>query len=81
MAQMTVRQIDDDRYDRLRTIARLKGVSAESLARDAIHNAAELTVEDKLSLVREMRAWSREAQIVGMPQTPGLELIREARDE
>jgi plasmid stability protein len=78
---MTVRQIDDDRYDRLRTKARLRGVSAESLARDAIHEAAALTTEEKLSLVAEMQEWSVRARVAGTPQTLGIDLIREARDE
>lgn len=81
MAQMTVRQIDDTRYELLRTRARLRGVSAEALAREAIHQAAQLTVEEKLEVVREMQEWSRRAQIPGAPQTLGVDLIREARDE
>ncbi|WP_353204781.1 hypothetical protein [Sphingomonas sp.] len=81
MAQMTVRQIDDARYEQLRTRARLRGVSAEALAREAIHQAAQLSVEEKLEIVREMQDWSRRAQIPGAPQTPGVDLIREGRDE
>lgn len=81
MAQMTVRQIDDARYEQLRTRARLRGMSAEALAREAIHQAAELTVEEKLQIVREMHAHFAAAQVPGMPQTPGLDLIREGRDE
>jgi len=81
MAQMTVRQIDDTRYEQLRTRARLRGVSAEALAREAIHQAAQLTVEEKLEIVREMQEWSRRAQIPGARQTLGIDLIREGRDE
>lgn len=81
MAQMTVRQIDDARYEQLRTRARLRGVSAEALAREAIHQAAQLTVAEKLEIVREMQDWSRRAQIPGAPQTLGVDLIREGRDE
>lgn len=78
---MTVRQIDDARYEQLRTRAKLRGVSAEALAREAIHQAAQLTVEEKLQIVREMQEWSRRAQIPGAPQTLGIDLIREGRDE
>jgi plasmid stability protein len=81
MAQMTVRQIDDQRYEQLKARAKLRGTSAEALAREAIHDAAPLTVEEKLAIVREMRAWSRTAQIPGMPQSLGVDLIREGREE
>lgn len=81
MAQMTVRQIDDARYEQLRTRARLRGVSAEALAREAIHQAAQLTVEEKLQIVREMHAHFEAARIPGAPQTAGIDLIREGRDE
>lgn len=81
MAQMTVRQIDDARYEQLRTRARLRGMSAEALAREAIHQAAQLSVDEKLQIVREMQEWSRRAQIPGAPQTLGIDLIREGRDE
>lgn len=53
MAQMTVRQIDDARYEQLRRRAKLLGVSAEALAREAIHSAAKLTAEEKLQIVAE----------------------------
>lgn len=81
MAQMTVRQIDDARYEQLRTRARLRGMSAEALAREAIHQAAQLSVDEKLQMVREMQEWCRRAQIPGAPQTLGIDLIREGRDE
>lgn len=81
MAQMTVRQIDDARYEQLRARAKLRGVSTEALARDAIHQAAQLTVEEKLEVVREMQAHFAAARIPGVAQTPSLDLIREGRDE
>jgi plasmid stability protein len=81
MASMTVRKIDDARYEQLQARAKLRGVSAESLAREAIHDASELTVEEKLRIVHEMQEWSRKAMIPGVKQTPSLDLIREARDE
>ena len=81
MAQMTVRQIDDRRYAQLRTRAKLRGVSAEALAREAIHQAAQLTVEEKLEIVREAQAHFEAARVPGAPQTLGVDLIREAREE
>lgn len=80
MAQMTVRQIDDSRYEKLRQRARLRGVSAEALAREAIHDAAELNADEKRALVREMLAAGERAKVPGVKQTPGWELIREDRD-
>ncbi len=80
MAQMTVRQIDDKRYEQLRVRAKLRGLSAEALAREAIHDAAQLTDDEKLELVKAMQAWSIAARVPGAPQTPGIELIREDRD-
>jgi plasmid stability protein len=80
MAQMTVRQIDEQRYEQLRTRARMRGVSAELLAREAIHDAAQLTVDEKRALVREMQAKGEQAKVPGVEQTPGWVLIREDRD-
>ena len=77
---MTVRQIDEARYEQLRTRARLRGVSAESLAREAIHQAAQLSAEEKQSLVKEMWAKFDTARTPGAVQTPGWVLIREDRD-
>lgn len=80
MAQMTVRQIDEGRYAASKTRARLRGVSVEALARDAIHGAGQLSTEEKLALFDEMQEWSRQAMVPGVRQTPGWVLIREDRD-
>lgn len=80
MAQMSIRQIDDDAFLRLKARAKAERTSAEALARDAIHKAAQVMIDDKLEIVREMQEWSRKAMAPGIPQTSGLELIREARD-
>jgi hypothetical protein len=50
------------------------------LAREAIHKAAELTVEEKLALVRKMQEAGERAKLPGAEQTPGWILIREDRD-
>lgn len=80
MGQMLVRQLDDAALRRLKVRARERKVSVEALAREAIHKAAELTVEEKLALVRGMQEWSERARLQGAPQTLGEDLIREDRD-
>ncbi|MFZ5794394.1 MAG: hypothetical protein ACRCS5_15790 [Sphingomonas sp.] len=81
MAQILVRQIDDATITRLETLARERKTSVESAAREAIHQPAQLTVAEKLEIVRKMQEWSRRAQVPGVPQTPGIDLIREGRGE
>ena len=80
MGQMLVRQLDDAAIARLKIRAREKNVSVEALAREAIHKAAELSVEEKSALVRKMQEAGERAKIAGAPQTPGWVLIREDRD-
>jgi plasmid stability protein len=80
MGQLLVRQLDDAAIERLKVRARERKTSVEALAREAIHKAAELTVEEKLALVRRMQEWSRRVMVPGVPQTPGVDLIRESRD-
>ena len=80
MGQILVRQLDDAAIERLKIRAREKNTSVEALAREAIHRAAELSLEEKLALVRKSHQWSRRARIPGAPQTLGTELIREDRD-
>lgn len=80
MGQMLVRQLDDAAVERLKIRARERKISVEALAREAIHKAAELNVEEKLALVRRSHEWSRRARVAGTKQTPGLDLIREDRD-
>jgi antitoxin FitA len=80
MAQILVRQLDDAAIERLKVRAREKNMSVEALARDAIHKAAELSVDEKSALVRRMQADGERAKVPGMTQTPGWVLIREDRD-
>jgi plasmid stability protein len=80
MGQMLVRQLDDAAIERLKVRARERNTSVEALAREAIHKAAELGVEEKLALIRHSHEWSRKARIAGAPQTLGVDLIREDRD-
>jgi plasmid stability protein len=80
MGQMVVRQLDDAKLERLKQRAKLQKTSAEALAREAIHKAAELTVAEKLALVRKMQEAGERAKVQGVQQTPGWVLIREDRD-
>lgn len=80
MGQILVRQLDDAAIDRLKVRARERRTSVEALAREAIHRAAELGVDEKLAIFRRMQKWSVEARVPGAPQTLGVDLIREDRD-
>lgn len=80
MAQILVRQLDDAAVERLKARAREKNTSVEALAREAIHKAAELSIEEKLKLIGEMQEWGRQARISGAKRTLGVDLIREDRD-
>lgn len=80
MGQILVRQLDDAAIERLKRRARERNMSVEALAREAIHKAAELSLEEKLALVRASHEWSRSARVPGAPQTLGVDLIREDRD-
>jgi plasmid stability protein len=80
MGQILVRQLDDAAIERLKRRARERNTSVEALAREAIQKAAELSVEEKLELVRKSQEWSRRARIPGAPRTLGVDLIREDRD-
>jgi len=77
---MLVRQLDDAAVERLKARARAGKTSVEALAREAIHKAAQLTVEEKLELVRKMQDAGERAKVPGAEQTPGWLLIREDRD-
>jgi hypothetical protein len=77
---MLVRQLDDDAIERLKVRARERKTSVEALAREAIHKAAELTVDEKMALIRRSQEWSRRARVPGARQSFGTDLIREDRD-
>lgn len=80
MGQLLVRQLDEVTIERLKARARERKTSVEALAREAIRQAAETTVEEKLAIVERMRAWGERAINRDVPQTPTLDLIREDRD-
>lgn len=80
MGQILVRQLDDAAIERLKARARERNTSVEALAREAIHRAAALGVEEKLELVRRSQEWSRRARVADAFQSLGVDLIREDRD-
>ena len=80
MGQILVRQLDDATIARLKARARERNTSVEALAREAVTEAARLTVEEKMALVRKMQDWGRRAINPDVSQTPSLDLIREDRD-
>ncbi len=80
MGQILVRQLDDAAIERLKQRAQARKTSVEALAREAIHRAAELDVEEKRAIIRRMQAWSRAARVPGAGQSLGVDLIREDRD-
>ena len=80
MGQLLIRQLDDASLQRLRTRARSSNTSLEALAREAVHNMAQTTAEEKLAIVRRMQEWSRRVRNTEVPQSLGVDLIRESRD-
>ncbi|MGJ3649767.1 FitA-like ribbon-helix-helix domain-containing protein [Sphingomonas sp. GlSt437] len=80
MAQLLIRQLDDRDIERLRARAKAQRTSVEALAREAIRKEAQLTVDEKLALVRELQAETEQLKVPGVEQTPGWKLIREDRD-
>ena len=80
MGQILVRQLDDRDLDRLRARAKAMSTSVEALVREAIRKEAQLTVTEKLDLVRDMQSHFAAARVPGRPQTLGIDLIREDRD-
>jgi plasmid stability protein len=81
VGQLLIRQLDDADLGRLRARAKARKTSVEALAREAIRKEARLTVEEKLSLVKQMQDEFEKIKVPGVEQTPGWVLIREGRDE
>jgi antitoxin FitA len=80
MGQILVRQLDDATIAQLKIAARARRTSAEAIARQAITEAARLTVKEKLDVVQQLQAWGEAAKVPGVTQSLGIDLIREDRD-
>jgi|CXWL01.1.fsa_nt_gi plasmid stability protein len=77
MAQVIVRNLEDDVVERLKLKAELHGRSLEQELREILRAAAPLTGEQKLALMRRSQALTPK----GVKQTPSEVLIREDRDD
>ena len=75
MAQVIVRNLDDDVVASLKFKAELHGHSLEQELRQILRRAAELTVEEKLALVDRIRAKQKRPL-----EDDSADLIREDRD-
>ena len=76
MAQVLVRNLDDQVVAALRRKAELHGRSLEQELRVALTTAARLTREERVALARRIRALTP----AGVTQTDSAELIRQDRD-
>ena len=75
MAQVIVRNLDDDVVSSLKFKAELHGHSLEQELRDILKQAAELTTEEKLALIERIRA-KQERRL----EDDSTDLSREDRD-
>ena len=76
MAQVIVRNLDDDVVATLKRKAALRGHSLEQELRGILSSAAWPTTEERVALAKSIRDMTPE----GVPQTDSAELIREDRD-
>ena len=75
MAQVIVRNLDDQVVESLKFKAKLKGHSLEHELREILKRAAELTKEEKLALIDSIRAMTPRRL-----EDDSADLIREDRD-
>jgi antitoxin FitA len=76
MAQLLIRDLDDDVIDRLKTKAELKGHSLEQELREVLTAAAPLTPEEKLAIAERIAS--------SYPPLPDFDIeaaIRSGRDD
>jgi plasmid stability protein len=76
MAQVLVRNLDEQVVAALRRKAELRGRSLEQELRVALTAAAQLTAEDRVALARRIRGLTPAA----VKQTDSADLIRQDRD-
>lgn len=75
MAQVLVRNLDEEVVSSLKIKAELHGHSLEQELREILKRAAELTVEEKLALIDRIRAMTPKRL-----EDDSADLIREDRD-
>jgi plasmid stability protein len=75
MAQVIVRNLDDEVVASLKLKAKLKGHSLEQELRDILKRAAELSKEEKLALIDSIRSMTPRRL-----EDDSADLIREDRD-
>ena len=76
VAQVLIRNIEDEVIERYRTKAELSGRSLEQELRDGLRQAAPLSPEQKIEMSRRVQAMTPK----GVKQTPSEDIIREDRD-
>lgn len=76
MAQVLIRNIDDEILDIHRRRAKARGQSLEQELRDVLADGARPSVEERLALVRKIRAMTPK----NIEQTDSALMIREDRD-
>ncbi len=76
MAQVLVRNLDEQVVRTLKTKAELRGCSLEQELREILTEAARLTPEERVALIRRAHAMTPP----GVPQRDSADLIREDRD-
>ncbi len=76
MAQVIVRNLDDQVVATLKRKAELHGCSLEQELRDILSKAARLTKDERVALAKRLRAMTPP----GVAQTDSAQLIREDRD-
>jgi plasmid stability protein len=75
MAQVIIRNLEEQIVSRLRTRARLHGKSLEQELRDVLNAAASLTTEEKLAVIDEFRSRTPPG-----PAIDAAELVRQGRE-
>ncbi len=75
MAQMLVRNIDDEVAERFKARAKAEGKSAEQVLRELIDRYAARSVEERLAALDAIRATT-----IGKPVVDPVSIIRQDRD-
>ena len=76
MAQVIIRNLEDDVVASLKAKAELHGKSLEQELRDVLREAAKPTTSEKLAIIDRIRGMAPQ-----VPQTDSVELLRQSREE